>query len=135
MNELTIEEIRKFAESKDTLDKVKVKAYTLMDSIEEMKEVIISTSITHGIIQVVIQENDELRRYLQAKTDKVLELEIEIANLTGIDRTKEKLKEASDLSLLLDHWIIVRKDGTPVLNGTPEKFEKELREFLFVERS
>jgi hypothetical protein len=43
-------------------------------------------------------------------------------------------KKPDDLSLLLDHWIIVRKDGTPVLNGTPEKFEKELREFLFVER-
>jgi hypothetical protein len=43
-------------------------------------------------------------------------------------------EKPDDLSLLLDHWIIVRKDGTPVLNGTPEKFEKELREFLFVER-
>ena len=44
------------------------------------------------------------------------------------------MKNPDDLSLLLDHWIIVRSDGTPILNGTPEKFEKELREFLFVER-
>lgn len=44
------------------------------------------------------------------------------------------MKNPDDLSLLLDHWIIVRNDGTPILNGTPEKFEKELREFLFVER-
>ena len=42
------------------------------------------------------------------------------------------MKNPDDLSLLLDHWIIVRNDGTPILNGTPEKFEKELREFLFV---
>ena len=33
-----------------------------------------------------------------------------------------------DIGLFLDHWIIVRKDGTPVLNGTPEEFEKQLRD-------
>ena len=32
-----------------------------------------------------------------------------------------------DLYWFLDHWIIVRPDGTPVLNGTPEAFESALR--------
>lgn len=35
-----------------------------------------------------------------------------------------------DIDLLLDHYIIVRKDGTPVLNGKPEEFEKVLRELI-----
>lgn len=35
-----------------------------------------------------------------------------------------------DLGWFLDHWIIVRNDGTPVLNGTPEDFEKALRELM-----
>ncbi len=38
--------------------------------------------------------------------------------------------EPDDLTLLLDHWIIVRSDGTPVLNGTPEDFEDALRDLL-----
>ena len=28
-----------------------------------------------------------------------------------------------DLELFLDHWIIVREDGLPILNGKPEDFE------------
>ena len=32
------------------------------------------------------------------------------------------MPKPDELSLLLDHWIIVRKDGTPVLNGKPEDF-------------
>lgn len=35
-----------------------------------------------------------------------------------------------DIYWFLDHWVIVRKDGTPVLNGTPEEFEKQLRELI-----
>jgi len=35
-----------------------------------------------------------------------------------------------DLTLLLDHWIIVRSDGTPILNGTPEDFEDALRTLI-----
>tara|TARA_B100000085_G_C18376173_1_gene444399 strand:+ start:406 stop:624 length:219 start_codon:yes stop_codon:yes gene_type:complete len=35
-----------------------------------------------------------------------------------------------DIDLLLDHYIIVRKDGTAVLNGKPEEFEKVLRELI-----
>lgn len=30
----------------------------------------------------------------------------------------------------VDHWIIVRKDGTPILNGTPEAFTESLRTFI-----
>lgn len=32
-----------------------------------------------------------------------------------------------DIDILLDHWIIVRSDGLPILNGTPEEFEEALR--------
>lgn len=35
-----------------------------------------------------------------------------------------------DLGLFLDHWLIVRKDGTTVLNGTPEDFEQALRKLV-----
>ena len=38
--------------------------------------------------------------------------------------------ENDDLHFFLDHWILVQRDGTPVLNGTPEKFEEELRKLL-----
>ena len=31
-----------------------------------------------------------------------------------------------DVGNFLDHWLIVRKDGDTVLNGTPEEFEKQL---------
>ncbi len=34
----------------------------------------------------------------------------------------------SDIDLFLDHWIIIRKDGTPVLNGNPEVFKAVLKE-------
>lgn len=30
----------------------------------------------------------------------------------------------------VDYWVIVRNDGTPVLNGTPEAFEEALRVFV-----
>jgi len=32
-----------------------------------------------------------------------------------------------DIALFADHWVIVRNDGTPVLNGSPEDFELSLR--------
>jgi len=32
-----------------------------------------------------------------------------------------------DIAIFADHWVIVRKDGTPVLNGSPEDFELSLR--------
>ena len=35
-----------------------------------------------------------------------------------------------DISLFADHWVIVRSDGTPILNGTPEQFESSLRELV-----
>lgn len=35
-----------------------------------------------------------------------------------------------DLELFLDHWIIVRTDGLPILNGTPEDFELALKELV-----
>ena len=35
-----------------------------------------------------------------------------------------------DLGNFLDHWIIVRTDGLPILNGTPEEFEKQLRDLI-----
>ena len=44
-------------------------------------------------------------------------------------------QKPDDLSLLLDHWIIVRKDGTPVLNGKPEDFEDSLRLLLWMEKT
>ena len=47
--------------------------------------------------------------------------------LVRVDR-EEKITE--DLHWFLDHWVIVREDGTPVLNGTPEEFEKQLRELI-----
>lgn len=40
------------------------------------------------------------------------------------------LLEMDDVYWFLDHWIIVRKDGTPILNGTPEQFETALRALL-----
>ena len=39
-----------------------------------------------------------------------------------------------DLGLFLDHWIIVRKDGTPVLNGKEQEFEQALRRLISKER-
>lgn len=44
-------------------------------------------------------------------------------------------KKPDDLSLLLDHWIIVRSDGTPILNGTPEDFEQDLRVLFGLDES
>lgn len=35
-----------------------------------------------------------------------------------------------DIYWFLDHWVIVRKDGTPILNGTPEQFEEALRKLI-----
>lgn len=35
-----------------------------------------------------------------------------------------------DIFLFVDHWVITRPDGTPVLNGTPEEFEDALRKLL-----
>lgn len=35
-----------------------------------------------------------------------------------------------DIYRFLDHWVIVRTDGVPVLNGTPEQFEDALRKLI-----
>lgn len=35
-----------------------------------------------------------------------------------------------DIALFADHWVSMRKDGTPVLNGSPEDFELSLRILL-----
>ena len=35
-----------------------------------------------------------------------------------------------EMRWFLDHWLIVRKDGDTVLNGTAEEFEKQLGELL-----
>lgn len=40
------------------------------------------------------------------------------------------LYKQDDIFFFLDHWIIVRKDGTPILNGTPEAFTESLRTFI-----
>ena len=39
-----------------------------------------------------------------------------------------------DIDMFLDHWIIVRKDGTPVLNGKEQEFEQALRRLVSKER-
>lgn len=38
--------------------------------------------------------------------------------------------DQDDIFWFVDHWIIVRKDGTPILNGTPEEFTESLRTFI-----
>lgn len=50
--------------------------------------------------------------------------------MTDHDKSRNIMTEKDDLFWFLDHWIIVRSDGTPILNGTPEAFEKALRELL-----
>ena len=35
-----------------------------------------------------------------------------------------------DVFYFIDHWIIVRDDGTPVLNGKIEEFEAALKGFV-----
>jgi len=35
-----------------------------------------------------------------------------------------------DLDLFLDHWIISRQDGSHIVNGKFEDFEKDLRDFI-----
>ena len=44
------------------------------------------------------------------------------------------MPKPDELSLLLDHWIIIRPDGTPVLNGNPEDFEVALRTLIWMAR-
>ena len=39
-----------------------------------------------------------------------------------------------DIDMFLDHWIIVRGDGTPVLNGKDSEFEQALRRLISKER-
>jgi len=39
-------------------------------------------------------------------------------------------KPSPELRWFLDHWLIERKDGDTVLNGTAEEFEKQLGELL-----
>ena len=46
---------------------------------------------------------------------------------TGKGESDWEVRTMDDVYWFLDHWIIVQKDGTPVLNGSPEDFEKELR--------
>ena len=45
------------------------------------------------------------------------------------------MSKPDELSLLLDHWIIVRSDGTPILNGKPEDFEVSLRMLMWMDRT
>ena len=43
----------------------------------------------------------------------------------------EMLRERrEEMRWFLDHWLIVRKDGDTVLNGTAEEFEKQLRDLI-----
>ena len=44
------------------------------------------------------------------------------------------LHKMDDVDFFIDHWIIVRKDGTPILNGREEEFEKSLRALINKER-
>lgn len=39
-------------------------------------------------------------------------------------------EKPDDIDLFLDHWIIIRPDGTPILNGRVEEFEEGLRTFI-----
>ena len=39
-----------------------------------------------------------------------------------------------DIDFFLDHWIIVRNDGTPILNGKEQEFEQALRRLISKER-
>ena len=39
-----------------------------------------------------------------------------------------------DIDFFLDHWIIVRRDGTPILNGKEQEFEQALRRLISKER-
>lgn len=43
-------------------------------------------------------------------------------------------RSPDDIDFFLDHWIIVRKDGTPVLNGKEQEFEQALRRLISKER-
>ena len=38
--------------------------------------------------------------------------------------------EYDDIYWFVDHWVIVRDDGTHVLNGTPEQLEDALRTLI-----
>ena len=49
---------------------------------------------------------------------------------TGPGESQWEVRTMDDLYWFLDHWLIVRKDGTTVLNGLPEEFEKQLRELI-----
>ena len=35
-----------------------------------------------------------------------------------------------DITLFLDHWLITRRDGDTILNGTPEEFERSMRDLV-----
>ena len=49
---------------------------------------------------------------------------------TGKGESDWEVRPMDNLFLFLDHWLITRKDGDTVLNGTPEDFEKQLRELI-----
>ena len=49
---------------------------------------------------------------------------------TGKGESQWEVRTMDDLYWFLDHWLIVRKDGDTVLNGTPEEFEKQLRKLI-----
>ena len=34
------------------------------------------------------------------------------------------------IDIFIDHWVIVRKDGTRVLNGREEEFKKSLQRLI-----
>ena len=46
---------------------------------------------------------------------------------TGEGESDWEVRLMDDIGLFLDRWLIVRKDGTAVLNGHPNTFEKQLR--------
>ena len=49
-----------------------------------------------------------------------------------IDHPLGEVIKMDDLYWFLDHWLITngRKNGDTILNGTPEEFEKQLRELI-----
>jgi len=49
---------------------------------------------------------------------------------TGDGESDWRVQHRDDLFWFLDKWLIPRKDGDTVLNGTAEEFEKQLRALI-----
>ena len=47
--------------------------------------------------------------------------------LRALLKDVEEAVNMDDIGLFLDHWLIARRDGDTILNGTPENFEESLR--------